>query len=79
MGWIVGERDWAGGRVLTHAGSNTMWYAVVWIAPARDFAVLVAANRGFDAGAQACDEVASALIRDHLEHVARRRRPPSLR
>jgi len=75
MGWGVGERDWAGGRVLTHNGSNTMWFAVVWIAPARDFAVLVACNKGGGPAAKACDEAASALIGDHL---AQRRRAPTL-
>src|SRR4030095_2402626 len=25
MGWIVTDRPWAGGRALTHSGSNTMW------------------------------------------------------
>jgi hypothetical protein len=34
-GWSVAERDWAGGKALTHAGSNTMWYSVVWLAPNR--------------------------------------------
>jgi CubicO group peptidase (beta-lactamase class C family) len=63
MGWGVAERDWGGGRVLTHSGSNTMWYCVVWMAPKKDFAVLVAANQGKDKAAKACDEAASAMIR----------------
>jgi CubicO group peptidase (beta-lactamase class C family) len=60
FGWITVNRPWAGGRALNHAGSNTQNYAVVWIAPERDFAVLVATNQGdtFDA----CDAAASALI-----------------
>src|SRR5262249_53703034 len=36
MGWGRMPRPWAGGDVLTHSGSNTMWYCVVWIAPAKD-------------------------------------------
>lgn len=32
LGWLRLEREWAGGPVLTHAGSNTMNYAVVWMA-----------------------------------------------
>jgi len=66
MGWGVARRDWGGGDVLTHAGSNTMWFAVTWVAPRRDFAVLVASNQGGDVAAKACDEAASALIRDWL-------------
>lgn len=48
--------------MLTHAGSNTMNYAVVWMAPLKDFAVLVMTNQGGDEAAKACDEAAGALI-----------------
>ncbi len=65
MGWIVTERPW-GGRVLFHNGSNTSWFAVTWISPEKDFAVLVATNQGGENADKACDEAASALIRDHL-------------
>jgi CubicO group peptidase (beta-lactamase class C family) len=64
-GWIVTKRPWAGGKTLTHAGSNTMWYCVVWAAPKRYFAVLVATNIGGDMAEQACDEAAAALIEFH--------------
>lgn len=62
-GWMRPERAWAGGRVLTHAGSNTMWYCVVWAAPAKGFAVLATCNQGGEDAAKACDDVASALVR----------------
>ena len=65
LGWIVTQRDWGGGAVLTHAGSNTLNYCVVWMAPRVDFAVLVCTNQGGDRAAKATDEVASALIRYH--------------
>jgi len=60
FGWLVVDRPWAGGRALNHAGSNTMNYAVVWMAPAKDFAVLVMTNQGDTFNA--CDAAASALI-----------------
>ncbi len=63
LGWGVVEREWGGGPVLTHAGSNTMNYAVAWLAPRRDFAVLVVTNQGGEPASKACDETASALIR----------------
>lgn len=69
MGWMVAPRPWAGGRTLTHSGSNTMWYCVTWIAPERDFAVLVTCNQGGDEAAKACDEASWALIQDHLAHA----------
>jgi CubicO group peptidase (beta-lactamase class C family) len=67
-GWTITKRAWAKGagkddwgRVFTHAGSNTMWYCVTWVAPERDFAVVVACNQGGDS-AKACDEVAASLV-----------------
>ncbi len=53
-GWIVTERDWAGGLALTHSGSNTMWFCTAWLAPANDMIYAVASNRG--------DEVADAAV-----------------
>ena len=69
MGWIdAGPRPWAGSAALTHAGSNTMWYAVVWMSPERDFAVLIACNQ---ANADACNDAAVALINDHFRRDQR--------
>jgi CubicO group peptidase (beta-lactamase class C family) len=65
LGWLVADREWGGGTVLTHAGSNTMNYAVAWIAPKLDFAVLVTTNQGGPAAAKACDEASGALIKLH--------------
>jgi CubicO group peptidase (beta-lactamase class C family) len=61
-GWLVTERDWAGGKALTHAGSNTMWFAVVWIAPKRNAAYLAATNFGQDTAFTACDAAIGKLI-----------------
>lgn len=63
------DRFWGGGAVLMHAGSNTMWYCVAWVAPKRDFAVLAAANLGGDDASQACDEAAVALIQVHEQRA----------
>jgi CubicO group peptidase (beta-lactamase class C family) len=62
LGWIVVEPEWGGGKVLSHAGSNVMNYAVVWIAPLKDFAVLIVTNQGGQAAATACDKASAALI-----------------
>ena len=67
LGWLVTQREWGGGTVFTHAGSNTMNFAVVWVAPKRDFAVLVVSNQGGPAAAKGCDEAASALIQWFLK------------
>ncbi len=62
FGWLVTERGWAGGRALTHAGSNTMWFADVWLAPEHGTAYLAATNVGTQDGFQGCDAAISALI-----------------
>jgi CubicO group peptidase (beta-lactamase class C family) len=67
FGWLLAERPWGGGRVLTHAGSNNSNFAVVWAAPQRDFAVLVMTNQGGDEAAAAADEAAGALMADYLK------------
>ena len=62
-GWIVTDRPWAGGIALTHAGSNTMWFADVWLAPAKDVAFLKAINDGSDAAAKPADDGIGQMIR----------------
>ncbi len=66
-GWMITERAWAGGRTLTHAGSNTAWFCVAWLAPLKGFAVLAATNIAGEDAAKACDDVASGLIRLHSQ------------
>jgi CubicO group peptidase (beta-lactamase class C family) len=61
-GWLVFERSWAGGRALNHAGSNENWYVTVWLAPARQFGILVATNQGGASAEKACDQASSKLI-----------------
>jgi CubicO group peptidase (beta-lactamase class C family) len=61
LGWIAGERPWAGGKVLAHDGSNTMFYASVWLAPARNLLFLVATNAGNDSAQKAVDELMAYL------------------
>ena len=64
-GWVVMDRKWAKGPAVMHNGSNTMNYCVIWMAPARKFALIAVTNIG--EGDQACDEVASALIERYLK------------
>jgi len=61
-GWEVVNRPWAGGKALTHSGSNTINFCVCWLAPNRNFGVLVVANQGGDKMEDATDDAASALI-----------------
>ena len=65
-GWVVTRREWAGGTALAHSGSNNRWFATVWMAPERDFAVLVATNQGEHPAFEATDLAAWRLIQHHL-------------
>jgi hypothetical protein len=69
-GWIVTERPRAGGRALTHAGSNTTWFCTVWIAPNKDFAVLIATNSGAKPVGEAADQGIGLLIKFNSQLAA---------
>lgn len=66
MGWAVATRPWAKGTVLHHNGSNTYWYAVVWIAPHINTAIMVICNKGGSTASAASDEAIQAIIHDQL-------------
>lgn len=61
FGWVVVDRDWAGGTAFHHTGSNTMYFSNAWIAPNRDLAILVCANQGIDAY-EATDKIIARII-----------------
>jgi CubicO group peptidase (beta-lactamase class C family) len=65
LGWAVTTRPWAGGDVLVHAGSNLRWFAVIWIAPERNFAMLAFTNAGGDRAEAATDAAIQALLLRH--------------
>ncbi len=70
MGWGSMQRDW-GGQVMSAAGSNGYWYAVVWAAPEQGFAILVVTNEAGDDAKRGTDEAAGALIRHYKAADAR--------
>ena len=61
-GWRVTKRPWGKGTVLNHSGSNTMWYALVWVAPQLDRAFLVATNSRDNNSQVICDKMIGKLI-----------------
>jgi CubicO group peptidase (beta-lactamase class C family) len=65
-GWVILQRDWAGGTTWWHNGSNTMWYIVMWLAPEKNFAVIAATNIAGPDAEQGCDEAATAMIQKWL-------------
>ncbi len=73
LGWVVARRGWAKGDepddvglALHHAVSNNAWFALVWIAPERDFAVLCTTNIGGDGVFAKIDAVIWAVIQEHV-------------
>lgn len=67
-GWGVGEAPWAGvdgpGPVITHNGSNTMWFATVLAAPGRGLGFITVSNDGV-AGQAACTTLIRRLAEAH--------------
>ena len=45
-GWISYERDWAGGSLIWHNGSNSYWYALLMLLPARNMTLAFVTNDG---------------------------------
>ncbi len=65
MGWSAVERPWGGGLVLTHNGTNTMNFSVMWLAPKRDLAVVVCTNIYGDGVDQTVDGIVWKLIQKY--------------
>lgn len=63
-GWICSERPWAGGKIMTHNGSNTSWYCVVFLAPEQGRGIIAASNYGL-AAVQPCDEALQLVLKLH--------------
>ncbi|MEJ5237921.1 MAG: serine hydrolase domain-containing protein [Limisphaera sp.] len=66
-GWVVVYRPWANGDALAHSGSNTQWYSNLWLAPARDFAVIALCNLGGDTAYYATDDIVARMIQEFLQ------------
>lgn len=64
-GWIVAKRSWSGGNALMHNGSNRLNYALIWLAPKRNFAVMAVTNSG--EGFEVCDATVTLLIERILQ------------
>jgi CubicO group peptidase (beta-lactamase class C family) len=60
FGWIIVSRRWARGKMLSHAGTNTMNYAASWLGPRCGYGVLVCCNQGGGKLGRMANEVAEA-------------------
>lgn len=62
LGWSIQDRPWAKGRTLSHAGSNTMFYMIIWLAPEIDLGIVVATNTGQENAATGLDKLVGQTI-----------------
>lgn len=62
MGWMIAGRQWAKGDAYTHAGSNTMNYTLVWIAPNWGYAFIASTNAYSSDVPAKMDKVISEMI-----------------
>ncbi|MCA9180545.1 MAG: serine hydrolase, partial [Planctomycetales bacterium] len=58
------------GPALTHAGSNTNTFAVIWVLPELDLAVIACTNSGEPQAFPACDEMVAHLIQSQPSQTA---------
>lgn len=61
-GWYVVSRSWGKGYVLCHSGTNTYWFAMMWIAPMRKAAFVAVSNSPEVAGKSVCDHTVVNMI-----------------
>ena len=66
LGWGVIRSEWAGGVGLTHAGSNTLSYAVIGLALSKSKAVVCATNQADEKAKAACSAVFRELVKRFL-------------
>lgn len=70
-GWIAVDRAWAGNsKALTHSGSNTQWFSLIWMAPGREFGVIAVCNAasttGTNPASTAANQVITKMIQEFL-------------
>ncbi len=61
-GWKVVNQPWSRGPAFTHSGSNTMWYATIWVAPGLNRVFLVATNSFDRNSGVVCNDMILRLI-----------------
>jgi CubicO group peptidase (beta-lactamase class C family) len=66
-GWRVLPRSWADGVTLSHSGSNTMWQALAWLAPAKGLGFAAVTNRAGEGVPKTLDDAIFALVRTYAE------------
>ncbi|MGE0224042.1 MAG: serine hydrolase domain-containing protein [Acetobacteraceae bacterium] len=63
LGWGVVSVPWADEPLITHSGSNMMNFAMIWLRPSRDFAMVLTTNVGGNKADEALKSLSEALFR----------------
>ena len=71
-GWFTVEAQWSNGPALMHPGITPWSYCLVWIAPARHSAVIVATTMGPPRGKRACDDIVERLAKQFFPEARAR-------
>lgn len=66
-GMVIATRTWSLGRALFHDGTNTRHYALVGVAPGRDFAILIVSNQWSATMGTTMDRIFGRLVDFHLK------------
>lgn len=62
LGWEIIDGDWGQGTILAHQGSNTLWQAVAYLAPARGIGFVGVSNAAPRGSNQAARHLALRLV-----------------
>lgn len=66
MGFIVVERNWAGGSAYTHVGRNRKYTTVFWLAPEIEFGLIAVTPVSDGSSAEDLDRVIGELINIYM-------------
>jgi len=67
MGWELTDEAGPAVRVASHSGSNTLWYALIWMPLESNYGVMVVTNQGGDGAREAVDAALWNLVLDMIE------------
>jgi CubicO group peptidase (beta-lactamase class C family) len=65
LGWFEVPRPWAKGNAWNHNGTNTMNYAVIWLAPQQNLGFAVVTNEGQRNAGKATDDVCAWFVKKY--------------
>ena len=72
-GWLLPKRDWAQGdkHVLTHTGSNGMWFCCAWLDPVGGYGLVATTNCGGARASVATDGAVALLLQQRAAAAKR--------